>query len=306
MKLDKNLSWSFLYVVAETGGTLFGIFPVELSLLLSSMVFIGMGCIALVFSLALHKRSRSLAKLPKDISANIFNKTFNVLHVGLEHRNIISSHTGLVIFIALYGSWFAVTCLLVKIFESGGVLGAVTLLICAGLLMIDETQELHKNAGLFAKAVEGGTALGKGDVQALNFVRGAVSKLSQYHLVLAVAFFASSIGVPYIVDGSLVASAEIAQAVLTMSTSLKAVPFIALLLVAGLFATAIVLVEIAINRVRKRIFGFPLPIPVDIESRQSDRMKMYVRSYHNVTLREPKPEDTEKANRKDIEEHGDA
>jgi len=27
---------------------------------------------------------------------------------------------------------------------------------------------------------------------------------------------------------------------------------------------------------------------------------------HHVTLREPKPEDTEKANRKDIEEYGDA
>jgi len=283
----------------------FDIFQTDISLLASSLVLIAMGCVALVFSLALSRRSRALGKLPKNLSAKVFNKTFNVFEPNKEHRKIISSHTGLIIFLAIYGSWFVVTIGVFKTFEAGGILGCIILLICAALLMIDETQELHKNAGIFIKAIQTGKGLGEGDLEALGLMRSALPKLSTYHLILSVVFFASSLAVPFLVDTVFLASAEIASAMVALTNSLKTVPIFALLLIAGLVAIAIVAIEVGANTSRKRILGFPPSIPVDVLGRQFFRMKMFVGIlHHHPTLREPKPEETENINRKDIEEHG--
>jgi hypothetical protein len=279
----------------------------DVSLLASSLILVAMGCVALIFSLALFQKSHALGKLPKNLSAKVFDKTFNVFEPNKEHRKIISSHTGLIVFLAVYGSWFAVTVAVFKTFEVGGILGCITLLICAALLMIDETQEIHKNTGIFIKAVKNGTGLGEGDVQALALMRSTLPKLSTYHLILAVAFFASSVSVPFLVNPVFLASAEIASVAMALSNSLKAVPLFALLVIAGLFATALVVIEVGANVTKKRIFGFPHAIPLEVLGRQFFRMKMFVRIlHHHPTLHEPQPEETENVNRKDIEEHSNS
>jgi hypothetical protein len=276
----------------------------DISLVLSFFVLVMMGCVALAFSLMLGQKFRALRKLPKDLSVRVFNKTFNVFEPNAEHRRIISSHTGLVVFLAIYGSWMATTFVVFKTFEVGGILGCIAFLACAGLLMIDETQEFNRNAGVFVKAVENGTSLGQGDIKVLNVMKTTLPRLSVYHLVLAIVFFVSATAVPFIVDSVLLASAGIASVVVALSVSMKTIPMLSLLVTAGLFATVLVLATLAVNRTKERIFGFPPSVPVDVLGLQFFRMKMYVSIlHHHPTLREPQPEETEKTIKRDIEEH---
>ncbi len=283
---------------------MFDILHMEPSLILSSAVLIGMGCAALVFSLTSSLRSKALRRLPQDLLPRVFSKTFNVFEPYLESRKTIGSHAGLAVFMAIYGSWIAVTFSVFKAFELGGILSCIIFVLCAGLLMIDETFELNKNAALLAKAVRGRRGLAKGDMEVLKLVKSSLPRLSIYHMFLAVVFFASAIAIQEIVETVFLASAWIASVVVALSASMKAVPMLSLLVVAGLSGTVLVLLQLLGNRTKKRIFGFPPPIPVDILGRQFFRMKMYVGiQHHHPFLHEPSPEETEKANKRDIEEH---
>ncbi len=283
---------------------MFNILQTDFSLLATSIVLMIMGGAALFFAFLLRARSRALRALPKDLSAQVFDRTYNIFDPEIRHRQIISSHTGLIIFIAVYGSWLALIYIVFKSFEVGGVLGSIAFLVCAALLMVDETQEISRNAGIFAKAVKNGVGLGKGDIQVLHVIKKTLPRLSAYHLTLAFVFFISALVVPFLVDAVFLASTGIAAAVFAVSAALKVIPIFSLIVIAALMGSTLVMAEIAANKTKKRIFGFPPPVPIDILSRQFFRMKMYVGiQHHHPTLREPSPEDAEKANRKDIEEH---
>lgn len=284
---------------------MFNVFPEDVSLLASSLVLLAMGCAALVFSLALGTKSRALGRLSKNLSVGVFRKTFNVFDPNMEPRRIISSHTGLVVFLAIYGSWFVVTIGVFTIFAVGGLLASVIFLVCAGLLMVDETQELNKNAGIFVKAIRSGTGLGVGDLRALFVMRRTLPKLSLYHLVLAVVFFASAFAVPYLSTILFLACAGAAWVFFALSSLLMAVPLLAILAVAGPLGAVIVMIVIGADEVKKVFFGFPRSIRLDVLDSQLDRMKIYVRfQHHYQPLHVPEPEDTEKFNRKELEEHG--
>jgi hypothetical protein len=284
--------------------TVFNILQLDISLLVTSIVLMIMGSAALFLALLLRVKARALGMLPKDLSARVFDKTFNVFDPGMKHRQIITSHTGLIIFIAIYGSWLAFVYIVFKTFEAGGVLGSIAFLICAALLMVDETQEISKNAGIFAKAVKSGVGLGKGDMQVLYVIKKTLPRLTAYHLILAVVFYISALAVPFFVDAVFLASTGIAALVFAVGVALKTIPLFSLVVIAVLMGSILVVAEIVANKTKRRVFGFPPPVSIDILSRQFFRMKMYVGiQHHHPTLREPSPEDTEKANRKDIEEH---
>jgi hypothetical protein len=286
---------------------LFDILHTDISLVLSFVVLVLMGCVALAFSLMLSQKFRALRRLPRNLSVRVFNKTYNVFEPNADHQKIINSHTGLIIFIAIYGSWIAVTFAVFEAFAFGGILACIAFLVCASLLMIDESQEFNRNAGVFARAVENGADLGQGDVEVLNVMMTTLPRLSMYHLVLAVVFFASAATVPLIVETVFVASGGIAFGVVALGSTMKAIPMLSILIIAGLFATALVLVKLGLDRAREKIFGFPPSIPVDILGRQFFRMRMYVGVlHHHPALREPSPEETEKANKREIEQHSES
>ena len=146
---------------------MFDILHMDISLVLSSLVLVLMGCVALAFSLLLGQKLRALRRLPRNLSVRVFNKTYNVFEPNAERRKIINTHTGLIIFIAIYGSWIAVTFMVFEAFAFGGILACIAFLMCASLLMIDESQEFNRNAGVFARAVESDVGLGEGDVEVL-------------------------------------------------------------------------------------------------------------------------------------------
>jgi hypothetical protein len=285
---------------------LFNIFQVDVSLLSTTAVLLIMGAVAVVFALMLRQKSRALGRLPKDLSVRVFDRTFNVFDPSSERRRIVNSHTGLVIFVAVYGFWITATYVVFKAFEIGAILGSIAFLICAALLMIDETQEFNRNAGIFVKAIAKGSGLGKGDLRVLAVMRKTLPRLSKYHLVLAVLFFASALAVPFLVDAVFLATAGVASVVFALSLVFKAFPIFPFFVIAGMFAAAVVLAQIAVNKTKKRVFGFPLPVPIDVESRQFFRMKMYVGVlHHHPTLREPSPEDTDRINEQDLDKHSE-
>jgi len=305
---------------------LFNVFPGNVSLFASSMVLVAMGCVALGFSLLLVRKSRALRRLSKNLSVGVFSKTFNVFDPNMERRRIISNHTGLVVFAAIYGTWLVLMIAVFVAFAAGGLLAGAVFLACAGLLMLDETMDLNKNAGIFAKAISDGTGLGKGDLQVLWVMRKTLPKLSRYHLFLAAVFFASAFAFPYLSNVIFLACANVAWVFFALSSLLIAAPVLSLIAVAGLFAVVIVLIVIGSDEIKKILFGFPPSIRVDVEDEQFDEMKLYVGFHaHRPTAREPLPalndkriykvaEDTENANasdfnffgtrKKELEEHG--
>ena len=305
MRFVKDISLVFVCVIDEAGGRVFDVFPGTVSLLASSLVLVAMGCAALVFSLALGTKSRALGRLSKNLSVGVFSKTFNVFDPNMERRTIISSHTGLIVFLAIYGSWLAVAIGVITTFAVGGLLASVIFIVCAGLLMVDETQELNKNAGIFLKAIRGGTGLGVGDLRALSVMKRMLPKLSLYHVVLAIVFFASAFAVPQLSTMFFLAFAGAAWVFFALSSLLMGVPLLSILAVTGLLGAVIVIIEIGTDEAKKRMFGFPRSIRLDVLDRQLERMALYVMLLrHHPTIREPLPEDTENINRKELEEHG--
>ena len=286
---------------------MFTFFSENVSLLASSIVLLAMGCAALVFSLALDRKSRALERLPKNLSVRVFSKTFNVFDLNAEHRTIISSHTGLIVFLAIYGCWFAVLIGVFTTLAAGGLLASVIFLVCAALLMVDETQDFNKNAGIFVKAIRSGTGLGVGDLHALFVMRKTLPKLSLYHLALAVVFFASAFAIPYLSTILILACARAAWVFFALSSLLMAFPLLSLLAVAGLFGAVMAMIVIWTDEVKKVFFDFPRSIRSDVLDRQFERMELYawIESLHPTSLfREPLDEDTENINRKELEEHG--
>lgn len=281
------------------------VFPEDVSLLASSLVLIAMGCAALIFSWTLDRRSRALGRISKNLSVGVFNKTFNVFDVNTERRRIINSHTGLIVFLAIYGSWFVVTIGVITTFAVGGLMASVIFVVCAGLLMVDETQELNKNASNFVKAIRTGTGLGVGDLRVLFVMKGMLPKMRLYHLVLAVAFFASAFAVPYLSTVFFLACAGTAWVFFALSSLLVAAPLLSILAVTGLLGAFIAMIVIVADQAKRRLFGFPPSIRMDVVDSQRERMALYVGYMcHRPTSREPVPEDTEKFNRKELEEHG--
>ena len=226
------------------------IFQFDTPFLVSFLILFIMSCLSLVFSLAFRLKSHAIEKLP-NLSVNIFNKTFNVFDPYPDRRKIIHSFiTLLPIFFVVGGLILALV--FVKILEMGLILGLALFTICVGLMMIEEAFEIYENANIFLKSIEHGVKLGKGDLTVLFLLKETMPKLSAYYLLLTIAFFASSIVLPYIVPAVLLTFARV--------MFLASVGFSAPL---ALYSTALLLtivtliVQVAAKKVKSKVFGFP-------------------------------------------------
>jgi len=271
-------------------------FRFETSFLASSLVFIVMGFFSIVFSLALYRKSRAMRIYSENLSANVFDKTFNVFNPHSEHRKTISLSYIELIFLAASLPVFIIFILTIKIIETGLTLGLITFIICLGLLMIDEVSEIYKNANTFVKAVKNGVDFGKGDLEVLFLLKKSSSRLSSYYLSLAVVFFVFSWAVPYIVDPLLLVLSHLVSVLFALNNTLNFVPdatriFIPLLL----FTAVVIMIRLMANKVRSKIFGFSLE-PIQSKGEQFERMKQFVSVIvHHPTSRVPEPEEPKKA-----------
>ena len=254
----------------------------------ASMVLLTMGFVSLAISLSLRLKSRALGSSEENTQIGIFKRTFNVFNPYPARRKVIHGNLRLLIFIAIYGSFVGIGFAIMKIFEFGFLLAFFTLVICLGFLLIDETLEIHKNAGIFVNAFRKHTPFGEGDLEALNFLKRTLPRLSNYHLMIAVAFFATSLAVPSVANVFLLSFSGLASFIFTVSAALWFFPPLVLLCTALMFGATIFAVQFAANKVKTRILSFPSPERLDVLSEQSRRMKQFVGiQHHHPTLHMP-------------------
>jgi hypothetical protein len=269
---------------------------------MASMVLIAMGCVALAFSLILRKKSRALQKFPKSPQIKIFKKTFNVFDPYSEQRKVIHEHLQLLILLAIYGSFIGIGFAILAMLQVGFLLGFMVLIVCLGFLLLDETLEVHKNANIFLKAFKNEVSFGKGDLEALDFLRQTLPRLSHYHLSVAIAFFATSLAVPSVVNIFVLAFAQWAGVIFAASAAFWFFPPFVLICTGILFAATVFVVQFAAGKVKRRIFSFPSPQPLNGMSEQFYRMKMFVGiQHHHPTLHLPEVEQ-KKTDEKDVEQ----
>jgi hypothetical protein len=247
----------------KAGGIIFNIFGFDLPFLTASMVLVVMGFVSLAFSLILRKKSRALEKFPKRVQIEIFKKTFNVFDPYSERRKAIHENLQWLILLAVYGSFIGVGFAVLKILEVGFLLGFMVFIVCLGFLLLDETLEVHKNANIFLKAFKNGVSFGKGDSEVLDFLKKTLPRLANYHLTVAIAFFATSLAVPYLVNVLLLAIAGLAGGIFAASAALSFFPPFVLICTGILFAATVFVAQFAARRVKSRIFSFPSREPLN-------------------------------------------
>jgi len=217
----------------------------EGSIFYSSLTLFAMCCLALAISIFLRLKSRVINGLPKNLSANVFDKTFIVFNPYQEHRKFIHSYLSL--FLMLVGFVFAGFALIVwKMLECGLLLSLFILIIGLNLIVLEDVLEIYRNSEIFVNAVQGGTNLGVGDVKAFQLIKKVMPKLSNYYLGLSVVFMVFSVMLPYIWSSALWFFARFIGLILQVSAPTGviswqvAVFLFALILVAiQLFASAV-------------------------------------------------------------------
>jgi len=169
----------------------------EAYLFYSSLTLLAMGCLTLALSMLFRLKSHVINSLPKNLSANVFNKTFIVFNPYPEHRKINYSFLSalpILVFFACLGfilvAW--------KIFEYGLMSSFFILIICLYLIVVEVAPETYQNTRIFIKAVQRGTSLGVGDLRVFQIVRKALPRLSNYYLGLTISFVTFAATMNYI------------------------------------------------------------------------------------------------------------
>jgi len=172
------------------------------SLLNSSLTLLAMGCSVLVVSVIFRLKSRAINSLPKNLSANVFDKTFIVFNPYQEKRKII--HSLLLVLPLLVGFVSAgFFLILFKILEYGLLISFFILIIGLNLMALESAFDVYRNSKIFIKAVQSGTSLGVGDLKVFQLIKKVMPKLSNYYLGLSILFIASSVMLPYIWSSAL-------------------------------------------------------------------------------------------------------
>lgn len=223
------------------------------------LVFSVMGCVSLALSLLLHLKNRALARLPKNLHANVSDRTFTVFDPYPEHRRVLHSYLTLLPFVAWLGA-MAVAYLTLNILAMGLALGFVAFIFCFSLIMADEFFEVYKNTGMLVKAVSMGADFGAGDLTVLSLMRKTLPKLRIYYLLLSVAFFASFVALPYVVPAAVTAFALTVGAVFEFSASAGILVAFVVILV---FAAAEMIVYVGVRKVKSKLFRVPSTQPSD-------------------------------------------
>lgn len=228
--------------------------------LLSSFVsLLVMGCIALAISLMLNSKSRAMAKLPKNLSVSVFNKTFNVFNPYSDPKKTINRFIFLVPVATACGGLVLASFVMVRIVEMGLVLSIIILITSAALMTMDETFEIYKNAKIFIKAIGNGASLGKGDLDVFRLVKQSLPKLSRYYLSLAVIFIVASATLQYSVPAVFSGFTLFLGAVFSFASSISFLAPFATYFTALFFIMIIIMVQLAIKKAKRRIFEVPSP-----------------------------------------------
>ncbi len=231
------------------------------------MVLFVMGCLSLIFSVFLHFKYRELRKLSENPRVSVFDKTFNVVNLFPEHRQILQSNL-IIVFILSVLAYFIIGVVTVQVFDL--LVRLALFLPCLGLMMVESAYDIYENTNVFIKAFRNRIDLAKGDYTALVFLEKTLPKLSVYYVLLAIIFFASFAAAPYVADSAL---RIFVQTVSLMWAGPITVAGPILGLYIGCFAvaaTAMLILTLG-GKIKSIIFGFSRSVPFTVWEEQFER-----------------------------------
>lgn len=217
-----------------------------------------MGCITLALSIAFRLKCKKINSLPKDLHANIFNKTFNVFNPYSEHRKIIHSFLSALPFIIFLACLIPIT-LMWKIFEYGLWLSLILLIICLNTMLIDVASETHQSAKIFIKAVQDEPILGVGDVRVFQALKDALPKLGNYYLVLSMLFWTFALTLSYVWVSLLWFFAQVLGLILEVSRFTGPIIYWQVALI--LFALIVVAIQIVVWKIKSKVLSYIMGPP---------------------------------------------
>jgi len=156
-----------------------------------------MSCSTLVLSILFRLKHHRMNSLPRNLPANVFDKTFSVFDPYPEHRKFIHNFLPTLPLIVLLACLVFVPFAF-KVFESGLLLSLVLLIICLNLMLIEVAVETSQNITIFIKAFNNKADLGVGDLKVFQILEGVIPKLSNYYLALSVLFLVLAATLGYV------------------------------------------------------------------------------------------------------------
>lgn len=175
-----------------------------------------MGCLTLALSMLFRLKSHAISSLPKNLSANIFSKTFIVFNPYPEHRRVIHSFLSVLPILVLFACMVFIL-IVWKIFEYGLALSLIILIICLNLILVEVAPETYQNAKIFVKAFNSKADLGAGDLKVFQVLKRTLPQLSNYYLALSILFLILAATLGYIWSPLLWFFAQVIGSILEVS-----------------------------------------------------------------------------------------
>jgi len=229
----------------------------EIYLFYSSLTLFAMGCLALVLFLFFRLKYHGMNSCPKNLSANIFNKTFNVLDPYPERRKIIHSFLSAVPLIVLFVC-LAFVILLWKVFEYGLLSSFFILLVCLNLMLMDVMSEIYQVTKIFIKAIRSEASLGVGDIKAIQVLKRALPRLSNYYFALSILFFVFAAMLGYIWSSLLLFFSQVIGLIIEVSTTTGIIAYQVVVL---MFALIVVLIQIFAWKIKNKFLRHLTELP---------------------------------------------
>ena len=211
-----------------------------------------MSCLTLVLSILFRLKYHKMNNLPRNLSATVFSKTFNVFDPYPEHRKIIHSFLFALPLIVVLGSLVLVVFVL-RVFESGLLLSLALLVICLNSMLVQVASDTYQNAKIFIKAFNNKADLGVGDLKAFQTLKRVLPRLSSYYLALSILLLTLAATLNYIWSSLLWFFAQFASLILKVGALTGSA--IGYVIAVFLFALMVGMFQIFIWKIKRKFLS---------------------------------------------------
>ena len=215
----------------------------------ASLSLFGMGCLTIVLALIFLSKNHEIEKNSKNLSANIFNKTFCIFDPYPEPRKSIYSHLSILLLACFLFIIFS-AIMVWKILETGLLLSLTLIIIGLNLMLIDVALEVYKNVKSFTNAIRHKSNVGVGDLTVLQTLKNSTSKLSIYYFSISLIFFILGSTLQYLLPPLLWFLAEFIGLILEISAWTGVVAY---QVAVFLFSIMIVITQRLTSRIKHKI-----------------------------------------------------
>lgn len=230
---------------------------VEAYLFYSSLTLLAMSCLNLALSIFFRLKFHAVEGIPESLSANVFDKTFNVVNPYPESRKVIQKFLVALPILVFFVS-FGFVLLAWKILEYGLALSLITLIVCLNLMVLEVAYEINQNAKIFINAVRCETEFGVGDLKVFQIVRKTLPRLSYYYLGLTILFVVLAVTLSFIWSSALWFIAWFIGLMLEASAVTGSVSWQAAVF---LFALVVFIVQVFVWKIKGRLLEYLIELP---------------------------------------------